>query len=60
MRRGTQEGSAGTGRAGAGDELRWAAAGLAVGLGIGAGGALLTRRTADRREAGPPQGLIDL
>ncbi|MDX3497835.1 hypothetical protein PV735_34865 [Streptomyces turgidiscabies] len=53
-------GSAGTGRAGAGagrrDEVRWAVAGLAVGLGVGAGGVLLMRRAADRREAGPPQG----
>ena len=45
--------------------FRWAVAGLAVGLVIGAGGTLLIRRAATRQGAGPPreeprQALIDL
>ncbi|MFS4097446.1 hypothetical protein [Streptomyces sp. AF1A] len=47
------------------DEVRWAVAGLAVGLAAGAGGAALICRAAARRRAGPPreeprQELIDL
>nr|WP_229864013.1 hypothetical protein [Streptomyces djakartensis] len=46
-------------------DARWAVAGLAAGLVAGAGGTLLIRRAAARREAGPPreeprQVLIDL
>jgi hypothetical protein len=51
----------GVGRGG----FRWAATGVALGLVVGAGGTLLTRRAAARRDAGPPreeprQELIDL
>ncbi|MGX1492149.1 hypothetical protein RKD41_004408 [Streptomyces tendae] len=46
--------------AGAG-EVRWALAGLAVGVAAGAGGTALIRRAAARQGAGPPrQELIDL
>jgi hypothetical protein len=46
-------------------DVRWAVAGGALGLVAGAGGTLLIRRAAARREAGPPreeprQVLIDL
>lgn len=44
------------------DTVRWGAAGLGAGLALGAGGTLvLLRRTAARKDAGPPrQELIDL
>ncbi|MFH9889391.1 hypothetical protein ACH4OQ_06345 [Streptomyces luteogriseus] len=47
------------------DDVRWAVAAGALGLAAGAGGTLLVRRAAARREAGPPreeprQVLIDL
>ncbi|MFE8988460.1 hypothetical protein ACFYMI_11545 [Streptomyces collinus] len=47
------------------DEVRWAVTAGALGLAAGAGGTLLIRRAAARREAGPPreeprQVLIDL
>nr|WP_237693567.1 hypothetical protein [Streptomyces sp. SID2888] len=55
-------GSSGTGReAGAGETLRWGAAGLGAGLLLGAGGMWAARRSAARRDPGPPrQELIDL
>ncbi|MFJ7177038.1 hypothetical protein ACIQXA_11665 [Streptomyces massasporeus] len=37
------------------DDVRWAVAAGALGLAAGAGGTLLTRRAAARREAGPPR-----
>ncbi|WP_439959915.1 hypothetical protein [Streptomyces griseorubiginosus] len=56
----------GTARAESGrDRVRWAGPGLAVGIAVGAGGTVLIRRAAARRDAGPPreeprQELIDL
>ncbi|MFJ6648241.1 hypothetical protein ACIQPS_21635 [Streptomyces sp. NPDC091290] len=65
---GTEAVAAGGDRASPGPgagEVRWAVAGLAVGVAAGAGGTALIRRAAARRGAGPPreeprQELIDL
>jgi hypothetical protein len=65
---GGAEGTAGQRAAGAEsgpDGVRWAVSGLAVGIAVGAGGTVLIRRAAARRDAGPPreeprQELIDL